>query len=154
MTPPPPTAESKVTLREITKDTVISICGLSVKNSQKQFVAPNSYSISQAYFSKQAWFRAIYADEAAVGFIMLDEDPNKPEYYLWRYMIDAKYQKMGFGRTALLLVIEYVKTRPNAKELSTSIVEAEGSPLGFYESLGFKLTGHYEDGEAVMKLVL
>lgn len=85
---------------------------------------------------------------------MLDEDPNKPEYYLWRYMIDAKYQKMGFGRTALLLVIEYVKTRPNAKELSTSIVEAEGSPLGFYESLGFKLTGHYEDGEAVMKLVL
>lgn len=154
MNPPSPTTKSKITLREINEDTVVSICRLSTTDAQKQFVAPNSYSISQAYFSKHAWFRAIYADESPVGFIMLHDDSKKPEYYLWRYMIDTKYQRMGFGRTALLLVIEYVKTRPNAKELLTSIGEEEGGPRGFYEGLGFKLTGDYEDGEAVMKLIL
>ena len=89
-----------------------------------------------------------------MGFLRLYDDPDKPEYYLWRLMIDARYQKNGFGQQAVELLIEYVRTRPNARELLTSVVQAEGDPQGFYERLGFKLTGDYEDGEAVMCLTL
>ena len=149
-----PSPDSKVTLREITADTVRVICGLSVTEEQKQFVAANALSISQAYFSKFAWFRAIYADETPVGFLMLHDDTEKPEYYLWRLMIDARYQGMGFGRRAVELLIEYVKTRPNATELFTSIHAIEGSPQKFYERLGFELTGDWEEEEAVMRLRL
>jgi diamine N-acetyltransferase len=149
-----PTSESKVTLREITADTVREICYLSVREEQRQFVAPNSVSMAQAYFSKHAWFRAIYAGDTAVGFLMLEDQPEKPEYYLWRFMIDARYQGMGFGRKALEILIEYVKTRPNASELLTSVHVAEGGPQGFYEKLGFRLTGDWEEGEALMRLQL
>ena len=149
-----PTKSAKVTLRKLTGKTVRTICNLSVSDYQKQFVAPNAISIAQAYFCKYAWFRAIYAGGIPVGFLMLYDNPKKPEYYLWRFMIDDRYQKMGFGYKAMKLVIKYVKTRPNAKQMFTSVVQADGGPQAFYEKLGFVLTGKYDAGEAVMKLKL
>ncbi|MEM8777332.1 MAG: GNAT family N-acetyltransferase [Cyanobacteria bacterium P01_G01_bin.49] len=145
---------SQVTLREINADSVRTICNLSVHDRQQKFVAPNAMSIAQAYFSEYAWFRAIYADNTPIGFVMLEDKPEEAEYYLWRFMIDARYQGMGFGRRALLLVIDRIQSRPNATELLTSIVQEEGSPQGFYEKLGFKLTGEYEEEEAIMRLKL
>jgi diamine N-acetyltransferase len=149
-----PSRESKVTLREVTEDTVRTICNLSVTEHQTSFVAPNAVSIAQAYFSKYAWFRAVYADEEPVGFIMLHDDPEKPEYFLWRLMTDARYQGLGFGRRAMELLIEHVRTRPNATELMTSCLPGEGSPQGFYEKLGFELTGDKEDEEVLLRLAL
>lgn len=49
-------------------------------------------------------------------------------------MIDARFQNRGFGRRALELAIEYVKTRPGAKVLSTSFAPGEESPGKFYAS--------------------
>jgi diamine N-acetyltransferase len=149
-----PSADSTVTLREINDDTVRAFCALSVREDQRGFVAPNAFSIAQAYFEKKAWFRGVYADEIPVGFVMLSDDWEKPEYYLWRFMIDSRYQGTDFGRKAIELLVEHVRTLPDATELLTSIVEAEGGPREFYEKLGFKLTGAYEEGEAVMRLAL
>jgi diamine N-acetyltransferase len=149
-----PTRNATVTLREITAETLRSILELKVGPDQDGLVAPNAVSIAQAHFSEHAWFRAIYADETPVGFVMLDDQPEKPEYYLWRYMIDARYQKLGFGRQALLLLIDHVKTRPNATELFLSYVPKETGPKGFYEKLGFVPTGKVHDGEVEMKIDL
>jgi len=146
-----------VTLREVTKETVRAILRLKVTPEQEQFVANNAISISEAYFTPQAWFRAIYADETPVGFMMLYDDPEDkegPVYYLWRFLIDARYQKMGFGRQAIRLLVEHVKTRPNATELLLSYVPKAGGPQPFYESLGFEHTGKEHDGELEMRLRL
>jgi len=149
-----PTVESTVSLREVTENSVREICNLDVSPEQRKFVAPNGTSIAQAYFSDKAWFRAIYADETPVGFLMLEEDPGKPEYYLWRFMIDKRYQGMRFGQRAMELFIAHVVKQPNATELLTSVVQELGGPQEFYEKIGFKLTGEYDDGEAMMSLVL
>jgi diamine N-acetyltransferase len=148
------TQDSQVTLREITADTVRAICKLAVREDQQKFVAPNAVSIAQAHFADTAWFRAIYAGDTPVGFAMLDDQPDKPEYFLWRFMIDARYQGMSFGRRALELLVAHVRTRPNATELLTSVQPGEGGPLPFYEKLGFELTGEIDDGEAVLRLKL
>ena len=131
------TKKSKITLREVTEETVRTICNLHVYENQKKFVANNAVSIAQAYFSKNAWFRAIYGEDHPIGFLMLYDEPEKPEYFLWRFMIDKKYQKMGFGKAAINLLIEYVKKRPNANELFTSVVQESDGPQGFYERIGF-----------------
>lgn len=143
-----------VSLREITEETLGSILRLKVAPAQENFVAPNAVSIAEAHFSKYAWFRAIYADDTPVGFIMLHDEPEKPKYYLWRYMIDARYQRMGFGRRALEFVIEYVKTRPQATELFLSYVPEEGGPQPFYETMGFEHTGNIHEGEVEMRIAL
>ena len=69
--------EATVCLREITQETVNSILNLRVTKEQEQFVASNAVSIAEAHFSEDAWFRAIYADETPVGFLMLSDQPTK-----------------------------------------------------------------------------
>ncbi|MEX0269498.1 GNAT family N-acetyltransferase [Leptolyngbyaceae cyanobacterium UHCC 1019] len=140
-----------VTLQEITQENLEDILALKVTDEQEEFVASNAWSLAQAHFYPEvAWFRAIYADETPVGFVMLEDDPVKASYFLWRFMIDARFQKCGFGRRALELLIEHVKTRPGAKVLLTSCVPGEGSPGKFYQKQGFAYTGEKEDDEALM----
>ena len=150
-----PGRDAVVTLREITRETVRTITELKVAPEQAGFVATNAESIAQAYFDRDvAWFRAIYADEVPVGFIMLEDDAAKQEYFLWRFMIDARYQGHGYGRRALELLVEYVKTQPEAKALMTSCMPGDGSPCPFYESLGFVPTGEMEESEIVLRMAL
>jgi diamine N-acetyltransferase len=145
-----------VTLREVTADTVQDICRLKVSPAQEKFVAPNAVSIAEAYFAPYAWFRAIYADETPVGFVMLAIQPNDVEYpyFIWRYMIDAHHQGKGYGEAAMHQVIDFVRTQPNAQALFLSYVQAPGGPDGFYRRIGFVDTGVMLDGEHVMRLDL
>jgi diamine N-acetyltransferase len=147
---------ARVSLREVTEQTVVKICKLSdtLTAPQSKMVAPNALSIAQAHFSHYAWFRAIYADETPVGFIMLYDNPDEPEYFLWRLMIAAPHQGKGYGRQAMEHLIAYVRTRPNAKELLVSCGEGEGSPEGFYRTLGFERNGEMEEDEVVLSLAL
>jgi diamine N-acetyltransferase len=142
----------EVALREITRDNLGDILKLQVHPSQAGFVATNAVSIAQAHFYPEvAWFRAVYAGDTPVGFVMLEDEPAKPRYYLWRFMIDAAQQGKGFGRRALELVCEHVRSRPGGTVLYLSCVPGDGGPGPFYEKLGFRYTGEEDDGELVMR---
>ena len=124
-----PRQGSVVSLREVTSDTLRDVLRLKVSPEQERFVAPNAVSIAQAYFHRDnAWFRAIYAGDTPVGFVMVEDLPDKASYHLWRFMIDARYQGLGFGRRALELLMEHVRTRPGATHLSLSCVPADDGP--------------------------
>jgi diamine N-acetyltransferase len=84
---------------------------------------------------------------------MLSQDTEKAQYYLWRFMIDARYQGLGFGTRALEQVIAYVRALPGAKEMTLTFVPGELSPAAFYRRLGFVETGVEHDGELEMKLI-
>lgn len=84
-----------------------------------------------------------------------DEDKDgKPVYFLWRLMIAEPFHGRGYGRQAIQRLVDYVRTRPQANELLVSCGQGEGSPQGFYESLGFVLTGEVLDEEVVLSLPL
>jgi diamine N-acetyltransferase len=146
--------DAAVSLRPITDDTLRAILRLKVAPEQEKFVAPNPVSLAQAHFNKYAWYRAIYAGETPVGFMMLYDDPVQPQYFLWRLMIDARYQGHGFAWRAVQQLVDYVRTRPGAKELLVSHGQGEGSPAWFYARLGFTYTGEEDDGELIMRLPL
>ena len=143
-----------IQLKEISEGTLADILNLNVRDEQRKFVADNAKSIAQAYFSDFAWFRGIYLNDHPIGFVMLHDEPQKATYVLWRFMIDQRYQRKGFGKEAMKQIISHVKSRPNAKAFLTSTVPGEGSPQPFYESLGFVDTGEVEDGENVLRLEL
>lgn len=148
------THNSTVSLREVSAETVRIICRLDVSEEQKHFVAPNAVSFAEAYFEPKAWFRAIYADEIPVGFVMLYDNPEEAQYFLWRFMVDTRYQKLGFGKRALDLLLEYVRTRPGAKELKLSCHPGEDGPEPFYRHYGFSRTRNWLDNEAEMRIKL
>ncbi len=154
------TPSQRVTLREITAETVIPVIKLSVAESQKRFVAPNAVSLAQALFAPEAWYRAIYLDEEPVGFVMLYDEslrpvpPPSPAVSVWRFMVAEQHQGKGIGGAALRLIIEHVRSKALFSKLELSYVPAEGSPEPFYLSFGFRNTDRVDDGERIMELHL
>ena len=152
----------RLTLREITAANRSDVEALSVTAEQSKFVDGVAESLVEAAATPGAcpWYRALYADEVPVGFVMISDNipPDRPEYlgpyFLWRLLIDVRSQRRGYGRAALDLVVAYVQTRPNAERLLTSAVPGDGSPLSFYLKYGFRLTGEMDDGEDVLELPL
>ncbi len=126
----------------------------SLQDGQDRFVARNVYSQAEAYVSDSAWPRAICDGDTPVGFIMLLDDPQKREYYLWRLMIGGPFQGRGFGRAVIELLVEHVRQRPGATRLTTSCVQGEGSPEGFYQRLSFVSDGQMYGEELDLALEL
>mgnify|MGYP001819673178 CR=1 FL=1 len=144
--------QSKVTLREVTAANVREICDLSVKENQRPYVVSNAVAVAEACLSKEDWYRAIYAGEMPVGLAVLKVEPENAKHLLWRFMIDSRYQSLNYGRRAMELLIAHVKSNPNALEFLTSVVPGDHCPQGFYEKLGFIVTGEWLEGEAIMRL--
>lgn len=145
--PPAVAADAVVSLRQIDSENVRAITRLDVAPHQQGFVAPNAVSMAEYAVATLAWTRAIYADEEPVGYVLLSDDDEQPRYYLWRFMIDQRHQGLGFGKRAMDLVIDYVRSRPGADGLYLSYVPAEGGPEDFYKALGFVDTGRVHGGE-------
>lgn len=145
-------AKSNITLRKVTKENFRAVAKLSVADDQKNFVANNAFSMAEASFEEEAWFRAIYAGDTPVGFAMLYEDYEKCEYGLWRFMIDKNHQGQGFGKAALQLLIDRVKALPNATEMDLHVVPENEGAVRLYKEFGFVATGKVEWGEDQYKL--
>lgn len=145
-----------VSLREIDSSTVSGVCLLSelMTYPQTTFVAPNAYSLAEALFNDKAWYRAVCAGKAPIGFVMLEEDTEAQSYYLWRFMIAPPFQRCGYGAKAIALLVDHVRARPGARELRLSYIDHDEGPAAFYRGLGFLETGEVEEGEVVMRLAL
>jgi diamine N-acetyltransferase len=151
-------AAELVRLREIDDSNRAQVEGLAVTADQGNYVEGIAESLVEAAQTTAAcpWYRAIYAKEQPVGFVMISDGipDGHPEYlgpyYLWRLLIDAGSQRRGFGSAALDLVVDYVRTRPNGHTLLTSVTPGPRSPIGFYLSYGFGRTGQVFEGEDVL----
>jgi hypothetical protein len=129
----------------------------------ERMVAPNSVSIAQAAYSKNAVPRGIYDGETAVGFIMLYDptiDPAlavKDEVKLdaldvWRVMIDFQKQGCGYGEAAMHQAWRYALARPSLTRVRLSYVPLEGNPSPFYRGMGYVETGELDGDEVVMEI--
>ena len=146
-----------VTLREITSENYDECLALKVHDDQKEFVVSNMKSLAEAWvFYTVARPFAIYHEDTMVGFLMVDIDPNlvgsNDLCFLWRFMIDAKYQGCGYGKAAMHEVINYVKTNFNPKTFETSTVPGNDAAEKLYRSFGFLPNGEYHVGEKVLVL--
>jgi diamine N-acetyltransferase len=151
-----------VTLREISAGNRSAVEALAVVAAQTIFVDGVTESIAEAAEVPEArpWYRAIYAGDRPVGFVMIADGvpADLPyligPYFLWRLLIDQAHQRRGYGTAALRLVVEHVGARPDGRTLLTSVHPGPGSPLGFYLGLGFRETGAEHNGELVLELDL
>jgi diamine N-acetyltransferase len=151
-----------VALREITSTNRAAVEALTVTGVQSHYVAGVTASLIEAAETPDArpWYRAVYLGDEPVGFVMISDgitvvNPHYlGPYFLWRLLIDQRYQRRGLGSAALRLVIEHVRTRPDARVLLTSVGQGPDSPIGFYLRQGFRATGQVHEGELVLELDL
>ena len=152
--------DSAVTLRENTDANRDAVTALRVGPGQDRFVGGVEESIREAAETPEGapWYRAIYAGDEPVGFVMLSWNVTPQPgiigpWFLWRLLIDERFQGRGFGRGALRLVVELIHAE-GATELLTSYQPGDGEPWPFYEKLGFVPTGEIDGTEVVLRLDL
>ena len=162
----------QIHLERVTWDNYYAIMCLRVARGQRDFVAPNEWSIVHAYAAQESGYAVypfgIYCGKRPVGFAMAAFDPPflgeghpeplKHSYWIWRFMIAKRYQGRGYGREALKLLVDFIKTFPAGKA-DTCWISYEPSNEGarhLYTSFGFVETPEYyeEVGEmpACLKL--
>jgi diamine N-acetyltransferase len=162
---PAPAGESAapvVSLREINEDNRAAVEALAVTEEQDFYVANITQSLQDAedYPDAKPWYRAVYADDEPVGFVMISDgitvdDPTYVgPYYLWRLLVDRRFQGRGYGTETLDLIVDHVRTRPEARTFLVSHVVGPTSPVTFYQQYGFRLTGEVHEGEPILELDL
>ena len=149
-----------VSLRPLSESNRQAVEALRVSQSQEQFVSGVSDSLLEAaeHPDAHALYWAVYADDTPVGFVMIADEVDRPEYiphYLWKLLIDHRYQRQGFGTATLDLIVDYFRNRPGVELLTTSAGQGDGSPIAFYERYGFQRTGEIVfDDEVLLQLEL
>jgi RimJ/RimL family protein N-acetyltransferase len=153
---------SVVSLREIVDGNRDDVLSLSVTPIQARFVSSVVESLEEAEETPEGkpWYRAVYADDRPVGFVMLSWNvtPDPPRiigpWFLWRLLIDVEHQGRGYGSEAVRLVADIARDN-GASELLTSYGVGEGGPERFYRRVGFRPTGELaEKGEVIVALDL
>ena len=119
----------------------------------EEYVASNAVSIAQSKIQKGWIIKAIYANEM-VGFTMYGYSEVDSCYEVCRLMIDYKYQKKGYGKLALLKVIEEMKKIENCNEIYLSFDPKNVDAQRLYEKIGFVDTGKTSNDEKVYVLKL
>ena len=157
-------------LEKVNGKNIWDILKLQVSETQKSFVAANDISIIEAYIAITANGYAfpfgIYDNATPVGFLMIGFDVHddwidapeiaKENYNLWRLMIDKAYQNNGFGKEAVKLALDFVKTFPCGKaEYCWLSYEPENQVARkLYSSFGFVETGDTDAEELIAALKL
>jgi Acetyltransferases, including N-acetylases of ribosomal proteins len=136
-----------IKLRPVDRNNIDDVLALQVRDDQKTFVSTAAESLAQAYvYPENAFPFAVYDDDVMVGFIMMGYYELKHYYTLWKFLIDKKYQRKGFGRQALLLGIRFLKEKFDVHEVYTGVIPDNMAAKALYSSVGFRYTGLTENG--------
>ena len=160
-----------VRLEKVNRDNVWDLLKLRVRPDQENYVADNTESVIEAYLALSvggyAFPFGIFDGETPVGFLMIgfgtenerwDGEPsvNQGNYSLWRLMIDEKYQGRGYGKQAVQLALDFVKTFPcgPAEYWWVSYEPENERAKALYHAFGFTENGEWDGDEIVAVLKL
>ena len=110
-----------VSLRPITAANRYAVEALTVAPKQRRFVSGVRASMREAAAERDAQAPLsgrIYDDETPVGFVMIADDVAGADYiphFLWKLLIDERFQRRGIGTATLHLIVEYFRGRVSTR---------------------------------------
>jgi len=158
MANPHPVGDGDVVLRPLTEENRPALEALRVAAWQQAFVSSVTDSLAEAerYADANPLVFGLYDRETPVGFVMIADEVDDPDYvshFLWKLLIDERFQRRGYGTAALDLVAGYFRSK-GVPTMWTSAGEGEGSPIPFYERYGFVRDGVHEEDDGSREIML
>ncbi|MEI5907892.1 GNAT family N-acetyltransferase [Bacillus spongiae] len=144
-----------IQLRAINKYNWEECISLKLDEKQERYLPQNVYTLAESKFVEDMHIFGIYKGNLMVGFAayVLDEDGDMN---ITRLMIDKSHQGMGYGKLALIEIIEQIKRDYENKEIWLSIHPENNHAIYLYKAAGFKVTetGLESSDEIFLKLDL
>lgn len=129
---------NNIILEPLSKENWEQCANLQVSDSQKENLPTNLHSIAELQFYPQTKAFAIKDDSDLVGFLTcgIPEDYSAPK--IFRFMIEKKFQRQGYGAAALKKVVKMLFDESNADEVQVCYHPNKDELKRFYGSVGFK----------------
>ena len=137
-----------IRLAPITEDNWFEAASLSVKDSQKGYVAPAVGILARGYVYRGCNARvfAIENDGAIVGLALVREFTDEPlGYDLQQFLIDARYQGKGYGSAALGLILDELRKEPHYDHVEVCVKKDDAEAIRLYEKHGFTDSGYIDE---------
>ncbi|ELA8470523.1 GNAT family N-acetyltransferase [Vibrio alginolyticus] len=147
---------NNVSFLKVNGNIINDIIDLSVGESQKHLIANNAEWLAEASFNDDSVSYGIYLDHKPAGLISLidprlldkfDDHFQKEHLYVWRVMIDQRFQGKGLGNQAINFSKRYASIIGLQGVSLTTMDREEGNALSVYQKLGFTPTGRRLDDE-------
>lgn len=147
----------KLHLEPITLNNRQDIEKLSVHPYQQGYIESTIECLLEAS-QCQTWRTvAIYDNEILIGFAMYGyfvEEYSKGQVWLDRLLIDYKYQGKGYGKKAILLLLELLYKEYQQDTIYLSVYGDNKAAISLYEQIGFHFNGEHDTkGEKIMTYV-
>ena len=145
---------SMLHLKAITKDNWIDAIKLKVSEDQNHFVATNAVSLAQLNFLENFYAFGVYYEETMVGFTLFGLDDEDQQYWIYRLMIDEKYQGKGYGKEAINLIIKTIQSMkaPQHQVIHISYEQENTVARSVYQKAGFtEIEGLFIGSEQVAR---
>lgn len=138
-----------VVLARLTNDNFEQVVSLRVKETQKDFVQPNLYSIAQAKMDDEIVPLTIYADDKLVGFCMYGIGEDDGRLWIHSCMIDEQYQGQGYAKAAVKELLKRLREKRGATAVWVTYDKENEGAHGLFESIGFVPDGQNGDRDLV-----
>lgn len=141
-----------VFLVSINKQNSIELSKLKVKKEQQQFSFPIMMAMARGVFLNNFKSFAIIANDNIIGFISFADyfDDSSNDILgtkIYDFFIDKNYQGKGYGRKALLLAIDRIKSYKN--DIYISVHNTNIPAIKLYEKVGFE---HWKEKDGSLTL--
>ncbi|MCU4547616.1 GNAT family N-acetyltransferase [Acinetobacter pittii] len=144
-----------ISLKDLDRENWILCARLSLNESQKDYVAPNVYSIAESKVEEHYCPRVIFSDDKVIGFLMYCVEVDLPDetlFWLFRLMIGKDNQVKGYGTKALQIAIDEMAAK-GAKRIRTMYKSSNYVAGKLYKKMGFRETGEYDEcGDIILEL--
>ncbi len=150
--------EDKIQVKTILKEDWDSINALSVSMSQSGYIECSEkclYDAKTNAYDMEWNFYGVYLDGVLIGFAMHGRQYFKYSLYsqVWldRFMIDQRYQKKGYGKVALRMILKKMIKEYRCLIIYLSVVDENINAIAMYRKLGFiKTWMKDENNERIM----
>ncbi len=150
--PPVLGASGAVTLHDVTTQDRRALLDLRVARDQRTFVGEVGRYLATCLLEMTWQPISIHADGAVVGFVMWARSPDDGSYWIGGFLIDRRYQRRGYGRAALIALIESLRAKPECRTIVLTYMPGNDVARRLYGSLGFRETGDVLEDELVAQL--
>lgn len=144
-----------ISIHDVTQENVQEILKLSVGNSQASFIESTEQCIEEAKICNFYKPVGLYSDGCLVGFAMYGYFPEETEngrVWLDRFLIDSKYQGLGFGTIMLNALIQKLVIEFSCTQIYLSVFEENKAAIHLYQKFDFRFNGEIDlKNEKVMK---
>lgn len=141
-----------IRLAEVTGENYRRCCALTVAPEQEHFVAPATTILARAYAYREdgATARIICDGDAMVGLLLARRWAEGSCYILDQFFIDRRFQRRGYGRGAVALLLEELRAEAVFPAVVLCCCEEDEAALHLYQQAGFSPTGERDGDEIIL----